>query len=116
MRKVPIAPKYSDLLRKYSSEPEVLLELLTMPIPEYPRYDHWDKVRYKDPPNGLHREQWWMAIKFNRMSTRRVLPFNDSKGNQFNCVLTDEILRHLHAIESKTKGFMARIPVLQMKK
>ena len=108
MRKVPIAPKYSDLLRKFSSDPEVLLELLTMPIPEYPRYDHWDKVRYKDPPNGLNREQWWMVIKANRISRRKMLPFYDKNNNQFNYLLTDEILRHLHVIDSKANGFIGK--------
>ena len=49
MRKVPIAPKYSDLFRKYSSEPEVLLKLLTMPIPENRKYHHWDKDQVHGP-------------------------------------------------------------------
>ena len=108
MRKIPIAPKYSDLLRKFSNEPEVLLELLTMPIPEYPKYHHWDKIRYKDPPNGLNREQWWMVIKANRISRRKLLPFYDKNNNQFNYLLTDEILRHLHVIDSKANGFIGK--------
>ena len=106
MRKIPIAPNYSDLFRKYSSEPEDLLKLLAMPIPEYPKYHHWDKIRYMDPPNGLNREQWWMAIKANRISRRKMLPFYDKNNNQFSYVLTDEILRHLHVIDSKANGFI----------
>ncbi len=106
MRKIPIAPNYSDLFRKYSSEPEDLLKLLAMPIPEYPKYHHWDKIRYMDPPNGLNREQWWMAIKANRISRRKMLPFYDKNNNQFSYVLTDEIMRHLHVIDSKANGFI----------
>ena len=109
MRKIPIAPKYSDLFRKYNSEPEVLLKLLTMPIPEYRKYHHWDKIRYMDPPNGLNREQWWMVIKANRISRRRMLPFYGKNHNQFNYILTDEILRHLHVIDSKANGFIGKV-------
>ena len=109
MRKVPIAPKYSDLFRKYSSEPEVLLKLLTMPIPENRKYHHWDKIRYIDPPNGLDREQWWMVIKANRLSRRKMLPFYDKNHNQFNYILTDEILRYLHVIDSKANGFIGKV-------
>ncbi len=108
MRKVPIAPKYLDLFKKYGSEPEALLKLLAMQIPESRKYYHWDKVRYMDPPNGLNSEQWWMVIKANRIFRRRMLPFNDKNGNQFNYILTDEILRYLHVIDSKANGFIGK--------
>ena len=49
-----------------------------------------------------------MVIKANRMSRRRMLPFYDKNHNQFNYILTDEILRHLHVIDGKAKGFISK--------
>ena len=62
-----------------------------------------------DPPNGLDREQWWMVIKANRLSRRKMLPFYDKNHNQFNYILTDEILRYLHVIDSKANGFIGKV-------
>lgn len=108
MRKVPVAPKCNDLLEKYSQDPEIWPSLLKSmnQIPQ--KYYHWDKVRYKDAPNGFNREQWWLAIKLNRISARRMLPFFDKNDNQFNYVLTDEILKNLHVIDSKANGFFGK--------
>ena len=106
MRKVLDAPKCKHLLEKYSQYPDVWPNLLKLLIQKPQNYDHWDKVRYKKPPNGFNREQWWLAIKLNRMSARRMLPLFDKNDNPFNYVLTDEILRNLHVIDSKANGFI----------
>ena len=104
MRKVLVAPKCKHLLEKYSQDPDVWPNLLNLLIQKPQKYDHWDKVRYKKPPDGFNAEQWWLAIKLNRISARRMLPFFDKNDNQFNYVLTDEILRNLHVIDSKANG------------
>jgi len=36
------------------------------------RYLHWDKLRHREPPEGLSVEQWWVALKFARR--RRAEP------------------------------------------
>ena len=107
MRKVPVAPKFKHLMEKYGQDPDVWPNLLKLLIQKPQKYYHWDKVRYKEPPNGFNREQWWLAIKLNRMSARRMLPVYDKNDDQFNYVLTDEILRSLHAIDSKANGFIS---------
>lgn len=51
----------------------------------YPEYLYWDKVKYKELPNGYKPEVAWAAIKFIRSNAlqRRESIINDEKGHNF---------------------------------
>ncbi|MCP4116506.1 MAG: Fic family protein [Desulfobacteraceae bacterium] len=53
------------------------------------RYLHWDKLRHLIPPNGFTSEEWWAAIKFSRMSLKKILPFRDKQDHHFYYCTTD---------------------------
>lgn len=68
------------------------------------RYFHWDDLKYRQPPEGLTREEWWTALKFARSQSRRQLPLSDMSGLGFSYILTDEALSMLHRIDRLASG------------
>lgn len=63
------------------------------------KYLHWDEVRHRKPPNDLSLEEWWLSIKFARMSARETLPLIDKDENHFGFVYIPAIREGLHRID-----------------
>lgn len=53
------------------------------PTDKKERYLHWDKLRHLVPPHGFSVLEWWAAIKFSRMSLKKILPFSDRQRHSF---------------------------------
>lgn len=70
-------------------------------------YLHWDKVRRLQPPPGLTREQWWLAIKLGRNGSLHPLDLTDSEGNPFSYSVLDSMLRQLRQIDQRCAGEVA---------
>lgn len=68
------------------------------------RYLHWEEIRYRKPPLGLSKEEWWFGVKMARSQGRRMLPLADLSGLPFSYVLTDEALSLLHQIDRQAAG------------
>src|SRR5215510_1375589 len=64
-------------------------------------YLHWDKLRRLQPPEPLTSDEWWLAIKFARSSTRRQLPFADERGQPFWLTNPDIVAPLLHDIDRR---------------
>lgn len=47
------------------------------------RYLHWEKLRFKPPPNDLSSEEWWAAIRFARGAASQPVPLTDMSGARF---------------------------------
>jgi Fic family protein len=97
-------PDLNDLLSRLSNEGR-LTQAIQAPI--YPAYDHWDKIRHLDPPEGLTHEEWWWSIRWRRSSALRELPLTDADGNHFFYALPDEVLRALHHVDQRCSGEIA---------
>ncbi|MEU2572049.1 Fic family protein [Streptomyces anulatus] len=67
-------------------------------------YLPWDKVRFKNPPEGLTHEEWWAGIKLTRRQMRRTLPLIDSQGKNFTFALPDRVLRSLEQVTRDASG------------
>lgn len=74
---------------------------------ELEEYVHWDKLRHLDPPDGITREEWWLALKLRRQSSRRVIPLASPTGMPFYYTLPDEVLRLLHFADQRCSGEIA---------
>src|SRR5580704_4543153 len=69
-------------------------------------YDHWERVRFLPPIEPLSPEEVWAAIKFRRMSGKRVLPFRDKNNGEFYFTQIGASLRSLHEIDSNARGLI----------
>ncbi|MCX5396630.1 Fic family protein [Streptomyces sp. NBC_00102] len=67
-------------------------------------YLPWDKIRFKNPPEGLTHGEWWAAIKLTRRQMRRTLPLTDSQGKHFTFALPDRTLRSLEQVTRDASG------------
>ena len=104
--KPPLAPPpMSDLLTRHAAK---LADVLRRPSEATVRgrYEHWDRLRRLDPPDGLNHEQWWLRVKVSRNSQYRRLPLRDVRGQPFVCMLPDHVQQALHRIDSQTRGWI----------
>ena len=97
-------PLYSDLLS--STKGERLLELISSGIGNQPqdKYLHWDKLRFRPPPEGFSTEEWWLATKIARGTISHILPFVDSVGTHFTYCELGTLHRNLHQIDRDASG------------
>ncbi|MEM1027289.1 MAG: Fic family protein [Planctomycetota bacterium] len=70
-------------------------------------YEHWDKLQWRQPPEGLSREQWWHGIKFARSLNRKATPLLDSQGQAFSYVIVDAMSEAQHKTDLALGGDIA---------
>lgn len=72
------APRTSELLPKFASDPAMTLRILGAAKElkgDFLAYRHWEKVKYHRPlPDGFSPEAWWCALKMIRSATSQNLP------------------------------------------
>ena len=73
------------------------------------KYFHWDELKYRTPPKGLSIEEWWLGLKFQRMSTRRPIPLRDKAQGVFSFMAPDIVTELLHQID-RDGGTLIQIP------
>lgn len=44
------------------------------------RYLHWDTLRFRQPPEGLSVEEWWLATRLARQFAAQKLPLKSASG------------------------------------
>ena len=72
------------------------------------RYDPWEKVRRRVPPEGLDAKKWWWGIKQARLAGRRPIPLADADGRAFSFTPTDAMAEAQHRVDLSLGG---RIPL-----
>ena len=91
--KLPLAPPpLADLFTRHRERFADVLRTPLVPTVRG-RYEHWDRLRHLDAPDGMSHEQWWLGIKLSRNSQYRQLPLRDIQGRPFVYMLPD----HVHA-------------------
>jgi Fic family protein len=70
-------------------------------------YRHWDELIYRDPPEGLNRREWWLAIKMARESMSHPLPLKDTNGMPLGYTMPDAVLHGVHKIDQLASGRIA---------
>ncbi|MEX0168986.1 Fic family protein [Streptomyces sp. LMG1-1-1.1] len=104
-RPMPPPPSEETMQLIVKSESGKLARILTAPGagPTDP-YLPWDKLRYKNPPEGLTHEEWWAGIKLARRRVQRILPLVDTDGNPFRFALPDVVLKSLEEVTRDASG------------
>lgn len=70
------------------------------------QYLHWDKLRRLDPPPDLSHEEWWLALKFQRLGLQKEIPLQATNGRRFSFLLPDPIPERLHRIDLGAGGLI----------
>lgn len=85
---------------------EKILALNASGIGKLPKdkYLHWTKLRYLEPPEGFSSEDWWLAIKLARGSSRHPLPLGDKHGRAFSYTDSGYLYRMLHEVDRDASG------------
>jgi Fic family protein len=109
MKKPPPPPAIAPILQRLGEgNNQSLLALLSrVGHLEDEEYLPWDKLRFKTPPEGMTRDEWWVAIKLARSSSSRRLPLLAADGTPFSYTLPDEILRMTEEISRRASGYIA---------
>lgn len=91
-------PGFSDLLTQIDDDrfPEILRlgEALISG-----KYLHWDSLRHRQPPEGLTHEEWWLGVKYSRISAREEMPLLQKDGTPFHLVYVAPSRQRLHRID-----------------
>lgn len=106
MRKPKTPPQLDLVWQQMKTDPEQTAKLLeAVSHPMGSDYLHWDKLRYRTPPDGLSSEQWWLATKKHRQSLFRQLPLTDKHQKPFRYLTNDFITQCLHEIDQSVGAF-----------
>jgi Fic family protein len=68
------------------------------------RYLHWDQLRFRQPPEGLDHETWWLGLKLARSQMFRKVTLKDSHGYPFQFAMPDPVLQLVHEIDRDASG------------
>ena len=107
MKRPAPAPPLDHLMRSVEElGPSALTDALesSRPVDVNGRYLHWDELRYRQPPNGLSHEGWWLGMSFARRSLARAMPFTDRDGRPFRFSNIDLVQELVHRIDQEAGG------------
>jgi len=68
------------------------------------RYFYWDELKYRPTPKHISAGQAWYFVKLSRISQRKFLALESTKGEGFGYWLPDSVLRELHFIDQNATG------------
>lgn len=97
-------PKFMDLIG--TVPPERMSALFKVsPGPTFSGdYLHWEDLQYREPPEGISRDEWWFLAKLNRQTLRSPVPLVDKGNARFAFVVVDPIPESLHQIDLRAGG------------
>lgn len=67
-------------------------------------YRHWEEIRFREPPEGMSRQEWWFAIKFARRREYHSVPLEDSLDRPFVYMMPDKAWERCHKIDQRLGG------------
>ncbi len=98
-------PKLEDLIAEVS--PERMLQLARRMRTGAGHYLHWDKVRYRPPPENFSHREWWLALKIFRINALQPISLKDKEGRPFQFAVPEGVLQELHQIDLGTGGLVS---------
>ena len=109
MRIPETPPSFSSLLEKVTEAVRLNIIFGEQDHRKAQKYCHWDELKYRTPPKGLSLEEWWLSLKFRRMTMRRQIPLHDKQQKAFSFVAPDIVTELLHQID-RDGGTLIQIP------
>ena len=105
MKKPPAPPSFQSLLSGIE-KPEQMIRILNLKngAQSSKHYLHWDRLRRYRPPAGHTSEEWWLALKMQRIGILKPITLTDTKGKPFQFCVPETVLESLHRIDMKAGG------------
>lgn len=100
MRVPEKAPSFLEVLSRLNQDRQI--KAMTTFVED--SYQHWDELKHRIPPDGLDRDQWWLALKFERSFKMNRILLQDKIGKNFVFSVPDSIARQLHKIDLGAGG------------
>lgn len=104
--RIPQSPQKAERLLAEMKPPERIMQLLPMMATvKVPRdYLHWDKLRYRQPPEGINHEEWWLLVKLSRVNELKPVGLKDKEGDAFQFAVPQLVAEELHKIDFGAGG------------
>ena len=104
--KVPVPPPAAlEVLLARLAKDGRLTEVLVSPSTAADTdYDPWEWFFRHDPPAGLTREEWWVAVRLRRTQAARPTPFTMKDGTRLTYNLPDPLLRAIDDVSARARG------------
>tara|TARA_R110002072_G_scaffold4258_2_gene30155 strand:- start:190 stop:1533 length:1344 start_codon:yes stop_codon:yes gene_type:complete len=106
MRAVSSPPNASKLFQDVvDNAPEKIRAIISIGL-DFPdgTYPHWDKIKRKQPPNGLTPELYWTGVKMAREQAKRVVPLFQKDGSKFSFTEPSCVRANISAIDTQAAG------------
>lgn len=106
MKRPAPPPDLTDFERNLLKDPDRFMLVFSVREGTNPSdpYWSWDKLRHRQPPEGLSLEEWWYAIKSQRVSMLRETEFVSTEGEHFKFALPDSVLQAVDRISQEAGG------------
>lgn len=100
MRKPLIPPSFQKLLREQGDMTKFdrVMELARTER-LFRHYLHSDKLRRYPAPEGFTHEEWWLALKFQRLGLLKPVTLFDKQGHPFMFCVPELVQEELHEID-----------------
>jgi Fic family protein len=114
MRMPQTPPPWPEILQKVNDPTRIagLMELVRLE-PSSRSYLHWDKLRRYAKPKDYSSEEWWLALKLQRIGILKPIPLKDQFGRPFQFCIPDLVMESLHQIDVGAGGSLGlREPII----
>ncbi len=103
--KLPLSPpSFAKLIQEWTPDLAVKLAKNGFTMSVHGDYLHWDKLRYREPPEGFTHETWWLGLRLARLGASMALPLLDKQGRPFVLAMPEVVQIHLHHLDQDLAG------------
>lgn len=110
MKKPQTPPPFHKLITGVG-EPKKMLRIFNLKNSQQSsgHYLHWDRLRRYRPPEGFTSNEWWLAVKIERIGILKPIPLRDKQGQPFQFCVPGPVLEYLHKIDVKAGGTLGAL-------
>lgn len=108
-KKAPTYEASSDIIFSgdTTTREERMIALSAGSLDDKGRYVHWDKLRFKDHPEGLSSKLWWAGIKLSRTHISTKLPIQGVDRNPLIWCEPPQVSEALHWMDVNAAGVLS---------
>ena len=104
MKMTEAPPDFSLKLKEFASSVRMMdiLSFVSSHRVGLEEYYHWEELAYRTAPDGLARDEWWVALKLCRHAQRRETTIPFGANASFWWTMPDLLVKRLHEIDIRS--------------